>query len=77
MKMYGRVDVYIHVFLNSEIEVSGQYHSPASLPPSERAPNTHWKGDWVGPSSGLDDVEKKKDLSLTETRTPIPRSSNP
>jgi hypothetical protein len=27
--------------------------------PKERAPNTHWIGGWVGPSAGLDDVEKK------------------
>jgi hypothetical protein len=28
--------------------VSGQSHAPAALPPSERAPDTHWIGGWGG-----------------------------
>jgi hypothetical protein len=28
------------------------------LYPRERAPGTHWIRGWVGPSAGLDDVEK-------------------
>jgi hypothetical protein len=31
------------------MEVSGQLHGPAALPPRERAPDTHWLRDWVGP----------------------------
>jgi hypothetical protein len=42
----------------------------ASLPgrfiPGERAPGTHWIGGWVGPRPDLDDVEKRKTLSLEE-----------
>jgi hypothetical protein len=30
----------------------------------ERAPSTHWKGGWVGPRTSLDDVEKRKFLTL-------------
>jgi hypothetical protein len=30
----------------------------------ERAPATHWMGGWVHPRAGLDDVEKRKFLSL-------------
>jgi hypothetical protein len=30
----------------------------------ERAPGTHWIGDWVDPRAGLDDVEKGKFLTL-------------
>jgi hypothetical protein len=30
----------------------------------ERAPGTHWIGGWVGPRAGLDDVEKRKFLTL-------------
>jgi hypothetical protein len=30
----------------------------------ERVPGTNWIGGWVGPISGLDDVEKRKLLSL-------------
>jgi hypothetical protein len=32
--------------------------------PGERAPGTHWIGGWVGPRAGLDDVEKRKFLTL-------------
>jgi hypothetical protein len=32
--------------------------------PEERAPGTHWIGGWVGPKSGLDDVEKRKAFLL-------------
>jgi hypothetical protein len=40
------------------MKVSGQFHAPAALPPEERAPSTHWIGNWVGPRAGLDDVER-------------------
>jgi hypothetical protein len=30
----------------------------------ERAPGTHWIGGWVGPRVSLDDVEKRKFLTL-------------
>jgi hypothetical protein len=32
--------------------------------PGESAPGTHWIGGWVDPSAGLDDVEKRKLLTL-------------
>jgi hypothetical protein len=41
------------------MEVSGQLHAPAALPP-ERDPGTHWIGGWVGPRAVLDAVVKKK-----------------
>jgi hypothetical protein len=44
--------------------VSGQLQATAALPPGERAPGTHWIGGRVGPSAGLDDVEKRKFLIL-------------
>jgi hypothetical protein len=47
-----------------ELEVSDQLHSPASLPPAERAPDVRWIGGWVDPRAGLDDVEKRKFLTL-------------
>jgi hypothetical protein len=28
------------------------------LYPGEKAPSTHWIGDWVGPKAGLDAAEK-------------------
>jgi hypothetical protein len=30
----------------------------------ERAPGAHWIGGWVGPRAGLNDVEKRKFLTL-------------
>jgi hypothetical protein len=41
------------------MEVSGQFHTPAILP-REGFPDAYWIGSWVGPSSGLDAVAKKK-----------------
>jgi hypothetical protein len=50
--------------------VSGQLHTPAALPPRERAHATHWIGGWVGPRAVLDAVVKRK---ISSTR----RESNP
>jgi hypothetical protein len=53
MKVYGGVDVYIHIFLTSALaggEVSGQLHVLAALPPGI--------GGWVDHRAGLDDMEK-------------------
>jgi hypothetical protein len=36
------------------MEVNGQFHAPGG-----KASGKHWKGDWVGSRTGLDDVEKK------------------
>jgi hypothetical protein len=33
--------------------------------PRKRAPGTHWTGGWVDPRAGLDDVEKRKFLTLS------------
>jgi hypothetical protein len=44
--------------------VSGQLHSPVALPPGERAPGTDWIGGWVDPRASLDDLEKRKFLTL-------------
>jgi hypothetical protein len=42
------------------MEVSGQLHAPAALPPGERAPGTHWIGGWVGPRAVLEAEEYQK-----------------
>jgi hypothetical protein len=31
------------------MEVGGQLHDPAALPPGEEPPGTHWIAGWVGP----------------------------
>jgi hypothetical protein len=45
------------------MEVSGQLHAPATLPPWERAPGTHCIGNWVSPRAGLNLMEKRKSLA--------------
>jgi hypothetical protein len=37
---------------------------PGRFTPGKRDPGTHWIGGWVGPRTGLDDVEKRKFLTL-------------
>jgi hypothetical protein len=65
MKTYGGVDVYIQVLLTLAL-VGGE--CSASLTgrfiPGERAPGTHWIGGWVGPRVSLDDMVKRKFLTL-------------
>jgi hypothetical protein len=39
------------------MEVGGQLHAPAALPPGKR-PGTHCTGGWVGPRAGLDGCGK-------------------
>jgi hypothetical protein len=61
MKAYGEVDVEIHIFLTSALVEDGWSVSRLGrFTPGERAPGTHW----VGPRAGLDDVEKRKFLTL-------------
>jgi hypothetical protein len=51
------------------MEVSGQVHAPAALPPGKEPPDTHWIGGWVGPSVGLDDMEKRKFWSYRDSNS--------
>jgi hypothetical protein len=67
MKTYGGVDVPIQVFLTSAL--SGGKRSASRFDhftPEERAPVTHWMGDWVALRAGVDDVERRKFLTLPE-----------
>jgi hypothetical protein len=57
------------------MEVIGQLHAPAALPPKERDPRTHWIAGWVGPRAGLDAVVKRKLPSPCQDSNP--QSSNP
>jgi hypothetical protein len=65
MKAYGEVDVQIHIFLTSAL-VGGEWWASRSgrSTRGEKAHGTHWIGGWVGPRAGLDNVEKRKFLSL-------------
>jgi hypothetical protein len=74
MKAYGGVEV----FLTSAL-VGGEWSALryGRFNPGERACSTHWIEGWVGPRASLDNVEKKKFLTLPKLGTPIPRSSIP
>jgi hypothetical protein len=67
MKMYEGVDIYINVFLTWAL-VRGEW--PFSRPgrsttdKRERDTVTPWRGGWVGPGIGLDNVERRKILLL-------------
>jgi hypothetical protein len=65
MKAYEGVDVQIHVFLTSVL-VGDEWSAsrPCHFTPGGRAPGTHWIGGWVNPRTSLDDLEKKKFLTL-------------
>jgi hypothetical protein len=55
------------------MEVSGQLHALAALPPG-KDPGTHWIGGWVGPRAVLDPVVKRKipnPSRESNPRTPI------
>jgi hypothetical protein len=51
------------------MEVSGQLHATAALIQGKSS-GIHCIGGWVGPRTGLDDVERRKYLAPTGTRTP-------
>jgi hypothetical protein len=65
MKAYGGVDVKIHIFWTSAL-IGGEWSASrlGHFTPGERAPDTHWIGGWVDPRAGLDDMEKRKFLTL-------------
>jgi hypothetical protein len=65
MKTYGRVDVHSHVFLISVL-IGGEWSAsrPGRFTTGEKDPGTHWIGRWVNPRAGLEDVEKRKFLTL-------------
>jgi hypothetical protein len=65
MKVYRGVDVEIHIFLTSALAGGERLAScPDCFTPGERIPSTHWAGGWVDPRAGLDDMEKRKFLTL-------------
>jgi hypothetical protein len=62
---YEGVDVWIHIFLISALASRAWSAScPGRFNTGERTPATHWIGGWVDPRAGLNDVEKRKFLTL-------------
>jgi hypothetical protein len=44
------------------MEMSGQLHGPAALPPGKEPPVTHWIGGCMGLRFGMDAVVSKKEI---------------
>jgi hypothetical protein len=69
------VEVQRHAFWTSALEGDEWSASrPVRFSSGERAPGTHWIGDWVGPRTVLDAVVKRKIPSPrreSKPRTPI------
>jgi hypothetical protein len=65
MKANAGVDAQIYLFLTLALP-GGEWSAsrPGRFSPGERAPDTHLIEGWVGPRAGLDDVEKRKFLTL-------------
>lgn len=42
------------------MDISGQLHDLAALPPGNKAPNAHRTGGYVDPKAGMDALEKRK-----------------
>jgi hypothetical protein len=57
--------VYLHVFLTSA-QVGAEWLASRlrHFTPGERAPDSHSIGGWMGPRTGLDDVQNRKLLIL-------------
>jgi hypothetical protein len=65
MKVYGGVDVLVHIFLTSAVTGSEWLASrPCRFTRRKRDPGTHSIGGWMDPRAGLDDVENRKFLTL-------------
>jgi hypothetical protein len=66
MKVYGRVDVQIHIFLTSAVPGGESSASrPSRFNLGEKTHGTHWIGGWAGPRAGLDNMEKTEFLTLS------------
>jgi hypothetical protein len=65
MKAYVGVDVWIHTVLTSTL-VGGEWSASRTchFTPGERVPSTYWIGGRVDPRASLDEVEKRKFLTL-------------
>jgi hypothetical protein len=75
MKAYGKVDIYIHIFLTSALAGDQWLASrPSRFTPGKEPPVPIGYEGWGDPRAGLDEGEKRKFLTLKglELR-PLPR----
>jgi hypothetical protein len=58
--------MYRSTFFLTSALAGGEWSAsrPVRFTPGERAPGTHWIGGWLDPRAGLDDMEKRKFLTL-------------
>jgi hypothetical protein len=61
MKAYGGMNVYIHIFLTSALLAGGEWSASFA---GHFTPGTHYIGGWVDPRTALENVEKRKCLTL-------------
>jgi hypothetical protein len=72
MKMFWKVEVYLHAFLTLAHGMSGQPQAPSTFTaPRERVLTTNWTESSVDPRAGLDAVSKRKTSAPPGNRTPI------
>jgi hypothetical protein len=67
-----------HIFLTLAL-AGGEWSAshPSLFTPGEIAPGTHWIGGWVDPRASLDDMEKRKFLTLPGLkRQPLSRPAH-
>jgi hypothetical protein len=57
-------------FLTSTLDAGERWASSPGPFTLGEATGNHWRGDWVGPGTGLDPVEMKKSLASVGSRTP-------
>jgi len=61
MKACSEIEIHLHSFLSSELNVRCQFHVTAALPHEERTTVTRWIGGrFSGPRAGLNTVGKRK-----------------
>jgi hypothetical protein len=65
MKAHEGVNVQSQIFLTLAL-VGGKWSASRAgrFTPRERTPGIHWIRVWVGPIANLDDVERRKFLTL-------------
>jgi hypothetical protein len=70
VKVYGGADIYVDPRSLTFAQVGGEWSASRTgrFVPRERDPGTHWIGGWVDPRAGLDDMEKRKLLTLPELK---------
>jgi hypothetical protein len=61
MKAYGSGCIDPHLLTSALV---GGNFTPRPLYPRGKSPGTHWIGGWVDLRAGLDDLEKRKFLTL-------------